>query len=149
MLLFVAAVAVRPVADAPRDRARRATSAHRSSLAAAVTSLLGYALLTRMHERYMFLGARAPRAARLLAPAPARVRGALGLFLLSLWFPFAYYNTQLARPGTLQLEPLFGWIFGGFAYDTWQKRLLSLAVVAIAVLASPGVASTRWAAERR
>jgi hypothetical protein len=45
----------------------------------------------------------------------------------------------------LRVQPWFDWIFGGFATDTWQKKIWSLAVVAITVtLVWRGV---RWDAE--
>jgi hypothetical protein len=112
-------------------------------LGAAVTSLLGYTVLTRMHERYMF------PALALLAPLVfcrplLRAYAALSLlFLLSLWYPFSYYNSYVGVQA-LKLEPFYGWIFGGFAYDTWQKKLLSSMVTAIAlVLAWRGIAFVR------
>jgi hypothetical protein len=102
-------------------------------LAAAVTSLLGYTVLTRMHERYLF-PAVALLAPLIFARPFRRAYAALtGLFLLSLWYPFVYFNTQVHMQA-LKLEPLYGWIFGGDAFDTWQKKLLSLAVTAIAVV---------------
>jgi hypothetical protein len=103
------------------------------ALAAAAASLLGYALLTRMHERYMF------PAIALLAPlifvrSLRRTYWALsGLFLLSLWYPFVFYNTQVNMQA-LKVQPFYDWIFGGDAFDTWQKKLLSLTVTAIAVV---------------
>ena len=35
---------------------------------------------------------------------------------------------------TLKFEPWFGWIFGGFATDPWQKKAISLAVVAVGLV---------------
>ena len=102
--------------------------------AAAGTSALSFAVLTRMHERYLFT------TLALLAPVLAwhwlrRAFVALSvLFLLNLWYPFAYFNSQQDTP-TLRAEPLFGWVFGPMlTTDTWQKKLLSLAVVATAGL---------------
>jgi hypothetical protein len=112
---------------------RRADETLTLALAAAVTSLLGYAVLTRMHERYMF------PAVALLAPLIfvrplRRAYAALTvLFLLSLWYPFVYYNTQ-AHMQALKVQPFYDWIFGGDAFDTWQKKLLSLIVTAIAAV---------------
>src|SRR5439155_14587954 len=114
------------------------------ALAGAVTSLLGYALITRMHERYMF------PAVALLAPLVfarqfRRVYGALSvLFLLSLWYPFVFYNTQY-HVEALKLEPLYGWIFGGDSFYAWQKKVLSLMVLSIALLVFWRFA--RWIAE--
>lgn len=113
-------------------------------LAAAVTSLLGYTLLTRMHERYVFI------ALALFAPLaftrPLRRTYCLlsALLLLNLWFAFAYYNDQV-NVQTLKFEPLYGWVFGGFAFDTWQKRLISAVLTALAIIVA--VRSIRWLQE--
>jgi Gpi18-like mannosyltransferase len=93
-------------------------------LGSALTSLLGYALLTRMHERYVFtsLVLFAP----LVFARPFRwVYGLLSAaLLLNLWFAFSYYNRDI--PGqSLRWEPVYGWLYGGFAFDTWQKKLIS------------------------
>ena len=74
------------------DRAQMLT------FAAAITSLLGYTLLTRMHERYMFV------ALPLLAPLIfcRQLRFAYWalstVFILDLWFAFAYANVSLPVP---------------------------------------------------
>ncbi len=131
LLLFVAALAV-ALWRMHRAIERGGNEPAILVLGAAVTSLLGYALLTRMHERYMF-PAIAFLAPVIFSRPIRRMYWALSLlFLLSLWFPFAYYNSQVPGQVTLKLEPFYGWIFGGFTFDTWQKRLLSLAVLLIA-----------------
>jgi hypothetical protein len=103
-------------------------------VAAACSSLLAYTLLTRMHERYMFLSLA------VLAPLvfERRLRLALAalsaLFVLNLWWPYAYFNAQW-QVEDLRVQPLFDWIYGAdFATDTWQKKLWSLAVVAITLV---------------
>jgi dolichyl-phosphate-mannose-protein mannosyltransferase len=124
------------------DHARLLTAA------AAATSLLAFAVLTRMHERYMFY------ALAFLAPLvfvrPLRLAYAAlsALYVLNLWWVYAYNNSRgdLGRSCSLPAPGCFGvdWVFGGFAMDTWQKKLLSAAVLALAlVLAWFG---TRWAA---
>ena len=87
--------------------------------------------------------ARVPRAAR-RSSRPLRLAYAAlsGLFVLNLWYPYAFFNSQWQRPG-LPLQPWFDWIFGGFATDTWQKKVWSLAVTAI-VLAMAWF-GLRWA----
>src|SRR5262249_54550395 len=64
-------------------------------LGSAVTSLLGYALLTRMHERYVFTSV--VLFAPLVFARPFRwVYGLLSVtLLLNLWYAFAYYNSQI------------------------------------------------------
>ena len=142
LLLFVAAVAF-VLWRTHRAIENGADETRILVLGAAVTSLVGYTVLTRMHERYLF------PALALLAPLVfsrplRRAYAALSLlFLLSLWYPFAYYNSY-AGVQALKLEPFYGWIFGGFAFDTWQKKLLSLMVTAIAlVLTWRGIAFFR------
>lgn len=100
------------------------------TVAAAVVNLLAYTLLTRMHERYMFvaLACLAPLIfARGLRLAYA---GLSCLFVLNLWYPYAYFNSQW-KVQDFHSQPLFNWVFGSFATDTWQKRLWSIAVTAI------------------
>jgi dolichyl-phosphate-mannose-protein mannosyltransferase len=115
--------------------------------ASAAVSLLAFALLTRMHERYMFY------ALALLAPLvfirPMRLvfAGLSCLYALNLWWVYAYSNSRgdLGRPCSLPDPGCLGFdsIFGGFATDSWQRKLFSLAVVAIAIaVAWFGV---RWA----
>jgi Gpi18-like mannosyltransferase len=123
ILLFAVAV-VAVLWRLRRELAAGAVEARAYVLAAAVTSLLGYTLLTRMHERYAFTSVV------LFAPLVfARpLRWAYGLLsaalLLDLWYAFAYYNSQV-HVQALRFEPLYGWLYGGFAFDTWQKKLIS------------------------
>ena len=44
----------------------------------------------------------------------------------------AFFNAG-ARVQGFHFQPWFDWILGGFATDTWQKRVLSLAVVVVLV----------------
>lgn len=131
MILFVVAVAY-VLWRVHRSIERGVDERRTLVLGASVISLLGYLVLTRMHERYVFV------ALVLFAPLifnrPLRRSYALlslALFL-DLWFAFAYYNSQVDAEA-LRLDPLYGWIFGGFAFDTWQKHLLSAGVVAVGV----------------
>src|SRR6266511_762094 len=112
--------------------------------AAAIVSLLAYTFLTRMHERYMFLALAALAPLVFIRPLRWALAGLSGLFILNLWYPYAYFNSQWGVQD-FHYNPWFDWIFGGFATDTWQKRVWSLAVVAIALaVAWFGV---RWAAQ--
>jgi dolichyl-phosphate-mannose-protein mannosyltransferase len=121
------------------------------TVAAAALGLLAFALLTRMHERYMFysLAFLAP----LVFVRQLRWAFALlsGLFFLNLWWVYAYSNSRgdLGRSCALPFPGCFGFdpIFGGFANDTWQKKLWSAAVTGIAIaVAWFGV---RWAERSR
>jgi Gpi18-like mannosyltransferase len=103
------------------------------AVAAASISLLAFAFLTRMHERYMFL-ALATLAPLVIVRAFRLVYAGLSaLFVLNLWYPYAFFNSQW-RVQALHWQPLFGWLFGPFANDTWQKRVWSVAVAVIALL---------------
>jgi Gpi18-like mannosyltransferase len=119
------------------------------TIAAAAVALLAYVVLTRMHERYMFmsLAILAPlafiRQLRLVYTALS------ALFILNLWYPFTYFNAQWKSAGyhvaDFHFNPWFNWLFGGFATDTWQKKAWSLAVTAIVLVVV--WRSARWASE--
>jgi Gpi18-like mannosyltransferase len=121
--LFAAAVVV-VLWRLHREIESGASAARMLTLAAAVTSLLGYTLLTRMHERYAFTSV--VLFAPLLFARPMRwVYGLLSAALLvNLWYAYAYYNSQVGVQ-SLRVDPLYGWLYGGYAFDTWQKRLIS------------------------
>ena len=129
MLLFAAAVLYLLV------RTHRALEADLGStllFASALISLLGYVLLTRMHEHYVYT------AIALLAPLMflRRIRwtyALLSLFLLmSIWFSFVGYNLDF-HVEPLRVEPLFTWLFGNMTDFTWQTRTWSFVVSAIAI----------------
>jgi Gpi18-like mannosyltransferase len=117
--------------------------------AAAMTSLIAFTLLTRMHERYLFpvLACLAPlvvwRGFRWIYVAVST------LFILNLWYPLAVYNGQWKyynptwKLTTFYYQPVFRWVFGNIATtDTWQKKMWSLfMVVACVVLVGRGF---RW-----
>ncbi|MEO7683725.1 MAG: DUF6541 family protein [Gemmatimonadaceae bacterium] len=128
-----------------RQSAQRGVDQGQSTvLAAAALSLLGFTLLTRMHERDLFL-VLACLAPLVFLPRFRIVYAAIsGLFLLNLWYPFAAFNTQHGVTA-LRFEPWFDWIYGGFATDTWQKKMWSLAVTA--VVAAVALRGTRWLEE--
>lgn len=117
---------------AHRALGRGADEARTLTIAAAVVGLLAFAVLTRMHERYLFLSLAA------LAPLvfDRRLRlayvGLSALFVLNLWYPYAYFNSQW-HVQDFHVQPWFGWILGGFTDNTWQKRVWSLGVTAIAI----------------
>ena len=103
------------------------------AVAAASTSLLAFAFLTRMHERYMFL-ALATLAPLVIVRAFRFVYAGLSaLFVLNLWYPYAFFNSQW-RVQALHWQPVFGWLFGPLANDTWQRRVWSVAVALLALL---------------
>jgi Gpi18-like mannosyltransferase len=110
-----------------------ADQARALTVAAATVSLLAFVLLTRMHERYMFLSLACLAPLVVLRPIRLVYAGLSGLFVLNLWYPYAYFNSQW-KVQDLRFDPLFDWVLGGFATDTWQKKLWSLAITGIALL---------------
>ena len=87
---------------------------------AAMTSLIAFTVLTRMHERYLFpvLACLAPlvlwRGFRWIYATVS------ALFVLNLWYPFAVYNLSwkqaypayFAKLTTFYYLPAFRWAFG-------------------------------------
>jgi Gpi18-like mannosyltransferase len=101
---------------------------------AAATSLLAFTVLTRMHERYLFpaIACLAPlvlwRAFRWTYAAVS------ALFVINLWFPFAYFNLQW-KVTALHTQPVFGWFFGSLgSTDTTQKKIWALLLVATCLI---------------
>lgn len=110
-------------------------------VAGAVQSLLAFTVLTRMHERYLFL-TLACLAPLVFARQFRFTYAALSaLFLFNLWYPYSGFNTREGVEA-LRFQPWFDWIYGGFATDPWQKKAWSLAVVAVALLMA--WRSLRW-----
>jgi predicted membrane-bound dolichyl-phosphate-mannose-protein mannosyltransferase len=93
---------------------------------------LSFALLTRIHERYLFL-ALACLAPLIVYP---RVRAAFGalalLYMVNLYFPWVYYN-EIEGVSTLKIGWLFDLLYGT-EVDATPKKLLSLATGAFCVL---------------
>ena len=54
----------------------------------------GFVLLTRMHERYMFVSLALLAALAFARPLRRSYVALSGLFLLNLWYPFAFFNSQ-------------------------------------------------------
>jgi Gpi18-like mannosyltransferase len=141
MLLFAAGI-VLVLWRVHRAIGRGAVEARVLMVAATILGLLAYTLLTRMHERYVFVALAC--LAVLAFARPLRLSYALlsALFLLNLWYPYAFFNSQWGVQD-FHFQPWFDWIFGGFANDTWQRTIWSLAVTAI-VFATAWV-GLRWA----
>ena len=105
------------------------------TIGAAVVSVLAYTLLTRMHERYMFLSLATLAPLVFLRPLRLGYAALSGLFILNLWYPLTYFNSQWRAQVHIQdfhYQPWFDWFFGGFATDTWQKKVWSAAVTVVA-----------------
>jgi dolichyl-phosphate-mannose-protein mannosyltransferase len=130
---------------------RRADEPRVLTIAAAAMSLLAFALLTRMHERYMFYSLAFLAPLVFVRPVRLAFAALCGLFTLNLWWVYAYANSRadLGRQCSLPAPGCYGigWIFGGFAADTWQRKMWSVAVTAITIaVAWFGV---RWASQPR
>jgi Gpi18-like mannosyltransferase len=127
LILFFAGVAV-VIVQAWRRLVQGVPQHDAFLLLGAATGALGFAFLTRVHERYLFV------ALVCLAPFVLR-RGfrwlfAVGSFLLflNLYFPYAYYANQVGSP-SLRVDPFFGWLYGGYTVFTTQQRLLSVIIL--------------------
>jgi Gpi18-like mannosyltransferase len=132
LLLFAAAVVFILVAT-HRALDRGASWSPTLVFAAALTSLLGYALLTRMHEHYVFPAVVLLATLTYQRPIRWAYAALSALLLLSIWFSFVGYNIQ-AHVQALRVEPLFGWLYGDFSFFTWQTRTYSILVIAIALV---------------
>jgi Gpi18-like mannosyltransferase len=108
------------------------------TVSAAVVALLGYVVLTRMHERYMFYALVGLAPVIFVRQLRLAYAGLSALFILNLWFPYAYFNAGWTSSGVhvddLRVEPWFRWLVGGFGQDAWQKKVWSLAIVVVAVV---------------
>lgn len=147
-LLFLAGTAL-VLWQVHRALNRGAAEARLYVSASATLGVLSFVALTRMHERYLFLGLAC------LAPlvTDRRLRWAFGglsaLYLVNLWWPYAYFNLGWQQAGyhavPLHLQPVFDWLFGGLGVDSWQRRTLSLLVTAIGLMLA--WLAVRWSSE--
>ena len=132
-ILLTAASVIFVLARTHRSLERGASPAPTLVLAAALTSLLGYAFLTRMDEHYVYpsIVLLAPL---LFARPIRRAYAALSaLLLLGIWFSFVNFNTA-AHVHALRVDPLFRWLYGDSEFFTWQTRTDSVLVVVIALV---------------
>ena len=107
------------------------------TIASATVALVSYVVLTRMHERYMFVALMMFAPLAFVRPLRVAYAALSGLFVLNLWFVYAAINSEWTRKGypaeDFLWNPPFTWIFGPvLENDTPQKKLWSLAVTLIA-----------------
>lgn len=132
MVAFCAAVSYVSV-RAYRELVARGREAEIVLAGGAAVVCLSFALLTRIHERYLFLGLAC------LAPLVVypRVRAAFvalsGLYMLNLWYPWVFYVEQAPNRTTLNIGWLFDLVYGS-AQDSGQKKLLSLVTTIVCVV---------------
>ena len=147
--LFLAALIV-VIWRMHRTIVRGAPEALTLTIAAASVALLAYALLTRMHERYLFAALAILAPLVIVRPLRYAYVALSALFILSLWYPYAHWNAAWDPSyglNTLDFNPWYGWLTGGDHVDTWQKKVWSLAVTAIALLVA--WQGARWAIRER
>jgi dolichyl-phosphate-mannose-protein mannosyltransferase len=111
----------------------------------AVTSV-AFALLTRMHERYLYLAVAG--LAPFVAYRPLRwaLAGLSIAFFLNVHFVYVYFSRNSLPPGDAwTIQPLYHLLFGT-AQDAWERKVLS-------ILTSLGCLAVAWlgwrALERR
>ena len=93
MLLFAAGVAL-VLWRVHRAIERGAAEGRVLTVGAAVVGLLAFTLLTRMHERYMFVSLACLAVLAFARPLRLSYAALSGLFLLNLWYPYAFFNSQ-------------------------------------------------------
>ena len=132
IVVFCAAVSY-VLVRAYRALVQRGREAEVMLAGGAAVVCLSFALLTRIHERYLFLGLAC------LAPLVVypRIRVAFAalsaLYMVNLWFPWVYYVEQTPPRTTLNVRWLFDLVYGT-AQDSPQKKLLSLVTATACVL---------------
>jgi hypothetical protein len=99
-----------------------------------------FTLLTRMHERYLYL------AVALLAPfvGDRRFRWALGIlsacFFMNVHFVYVYYSHHEVPPGgAWTIQPLYDALFGN-SQDASELKFLSISTAAVCL----GIAAFGW-----
>lgn len=108
------------------------------ALAAATVSLLGFGVLTRMHERYMFTALVLFAPLAFVRPLRAVYVSLSALFVLNLWYVYGSSAPEWQKDGwsgvDFRFDPLFDWMFGRDAIDTPQQKLWSFLVTVVAAL---------------
>jgi Gpi18-like mannosyltransferase len=127
-LLFIAGT-VLVLWQAHRAIERGAHEARTYMVASTAVSLLSYVVLTRMHERYMFLSLACLAPLIFVRYMRWSFVALSLLYVLNLWWVFAYFNLGWGVQA-FHYQPVFDWLFGGLGTDSWQRKVLSLAVTA-------------------
>ena len=114
-------------------------------LAGAAVSLLTFAVSTRMHERYLFLGI-ACLAPFVVARSVRRAYYVLSmLYLVNLYFPYAFYVQEYENQQSFKIDPLFNVLYGT-EFDSIQRKVLGLLTGAACLFAAWAIA--RWLGDR-
>ena len=123
MLLFLVARRASSSGETHRAIERGANEARLLTVAAAAAALLAFTSCSRVCTSAT-CSSRSPSSRRSCSSARSRLAyaGLSALFLLNLWYPYAYFNsqwrTQAPASSDFHVQPWFDWLFGGFATDT-------------------------------
>jgi dolichyl-phosphate-mannose-protein mannosyltransferase len=101
---------------------------------AAAVTCAGFALLTRMHERYLYLAL--VTLAPLIAHRPfRRAFAAISvLFFLNLHFVYVHFSHSASPPGrALTIQPLYDALFG-VGRDAWQLKAFGILTGALGLV---------------
>lgn len=138
-LAAFAAATIALMTRAWRSLEQRVETSAVAVFGAVATTCAAFALLTRMHERYLYLAVVG------LAPmiGHRRFRGALalmsGLFLLNVHFVYVLFSGTSPADRAWTIQPVYRALFG-MAKDAWQRKALSIATAAVCL----GVATLGW-----
>lgn len=109
----------------------------------AALTCLSFALLTRGHERYLFVAV--PCLAIMIGQRPLRRALVIlsGLYLANLYFPYVFFVEYFGQHTWVKVDYLYRVLFGT-EQDSVNKKVLSVAIVIICLgIAIPG---WRWLA---
>jgi Gpi18-like mannosyltransferase len=98
----------------------------------AAASLLAFTLLTRMHERYVFLALVCLGPLVVVRRLRLAYAALCGLFLLNLWYPYAYFNAEW-KVQAFAVQPVFRLLLGGYTTDSVQRTVWSLVLTGVAI----------------
>jgi dolichyl-phosphate-mannose-protein mannosyltransferase len=123
-----------------RSLARRVNTAAVAVFGVVAVTCVAFALLTRMHERYLYLAVAG--LAPLVGHRPFRRALAIMslLFFLNVHFVYVLFSPRVSVPGhAWTIQPLYDALFG-MTRDAWQRKALSVATAAACL----AVATLGW-----
>lgn len=132
-ILVFCAAATHVIVRAFRSLMERLSDAVVVLAGGAAVVCLSFALLTRIHERYLFLGLACLAPLVVLPRLRVAYAALSALYMLNLWFPWVYYVEGAEGRTTLNVRWLYDLVYG-IAQDSPQKKLLSLATAGVCVL---------------
>jgi Gpi18-like mannosyltransferase len=95
----------------------------------AALTCLSFAVLTRVHERYLYLAI--PCLAVFVAQRVWRriLAGLSILFLINIYFPYVFFVERYGQATFVKIDPLYSFLYGS-DQDSIQKKILSLLTAA-------------------